>query len=216
MQFAKELSKNYFCIPKSTEMARGDKGSILDGFHGRLNDHIVIKQRNGKPVMCFYPKGKKVKWTENQKKHREVFKRATHYAAWVMSDPEKLAFYQQHEHDGINAYNLAIADYVHKPVIASIDLRKARGTDYYLIRVHATDDFIITGVDISTIDLSGKRAVFKAPRFRKTDVWLYRISSENLSTIHTIRALAYDYTGNHTMKEYVITPDEAMKRLPHS
>jgi hypothetical protein len=48
-------------------MTKVDKGSILNGFHGRLNDFMVVKQRNGKTIVCFYPQGQKVKWTENQK-----------------------------------------------------------------------------------------------------------------------------------------------------
>jgi hypothetical protein len=32
-------------------MARGEPGTIFEGFHGRFNDHIVIKHRNGKPIL---------------------------------------------------------------------------------------------------------------------------------------------------------------------
>jgi hypothetical protein len=197
-------------------MARGDKGSLLDGFHGRLNDFIVIKQRNGKPVICFYPKGKRIKWTANQVEHRQDFKSATWYARHAIKNPEKLAFYKAREHDGINAYNLAIADYMHNPSISSIDIRKARKKDEYLIRVHATDDFIVTRVQITLTDLTGKSSREDAIQFRKTDTWLYRIGSEQLSTILTIKAVAYDYPGHNASLEYHISPEENLKRLPHS
>ena len=197
-------------------MARGDKGTILSGFHGRLDDLIVIKQRNGKPVMCFYPKGKKVKWTENQKKHRIEFQFAIRYARLAIKDPVKLAFYEAREHDGINAYNLAISDYMHKPEIISIDIRKARGCDQYLIRVRAMDDFIVTQVRINLIDLTGNFKQVAPTQFRHTDLWIYRISCQKLSTLHAVKAFAYDNTGNHTMKLYQISPEESLNRLPHS
>ncbi len=197
-------------------MARGEKGSLLSGFHGRLNDMMVIKQRNGKPVLCIYPKGRRIKWTENQKKHRMDFKFATIYAAYAVNDPVSLAFYRQYEHDGINAYNLAIADYLHKPEITSIDIRKARGKDQYLIRVRATDDYIVTQVQLNLIELAGTCKREQAKQFRHSGLWICRISSEKLSTVGTIEALAYDYTGNHTLKKHLISPQEASKRLPRS
>ncbi len=198
-------------------MARGDKGSILDGFHGRLNEHIVIKQRNGKPVLCFYPQGKKVKWTENQKIHRQRFKDATAYAKQVMKNPDRLAFYRTYEQDGINAANLAIRDYMHEPEINSIDIRKSRKTDQYLIRVHATDNFIITKVDIALRDLSGKFILATdANQFRHTTLWLLKIDIEQLCQVHTIRVRAHDYTGNITVKDHNISPREAMKWIHHS
>ncbi len=73
-------------------MARGDTTNLLVGFHGRLNDDLVIKQRNGKPVLCCYPKGKKIKWTANQEDHRRVFKRAVRYARNAIKNPERLPF----------------------------------------------------------------------------------------------------------------------------
>ncbi len=197
-------------------MARGEHGSLLSGFHGRLNEFIVIKQRNGKPVMCFYPKGKRIKWTDNQKKHRQDFKDAARYASHAINIPERLAFYQEREHDGINAYNLAIADYLHAPVITSINIRKARGQDEYLVQVTAADDFMVTRVMLTLIDFDNKSSRGEARQFRKSDRWVYRIGSGQLSTIHTIRVFAYDYPGHYTIKEYRIDPEDAIRRLPHT
>ena len=198
-------------------MARGEKGSPFDGFHGRINDMFVIKQRNGKPVLCFYPKGRKVKWTENQKNYRQEFKWATRYASHALKIPEKLKFYQEREREGVNAYNLAVADYILKPAITSIRIRKSRWPEQYLVQVVATDEFIITGVQVQLFDLAGKnidRA--DATRFRHTDRWLYRVNSEKLSTVARIRAFAWDYTGHTAEMDYLVTPEEALKWLPHS
>lgn len=74
-------------------MARGDTSSLLFGFHGRLDDILVIKQRNGKPVLCLYPKGKKIQWTENQKKHRQDFMLAAIYARNAIKEAECRALY---------------------------------------------------------------------------------------------------------------------------
>ena len=197
-------------------MARGEKGSLLNGFHGRLNEFLVIKQRNGKPVLCFYPKGKKINWTENQAKHRLVFKSAAHYARYAIKKPELLTLYRQREHDGINAYNLAIADYLHLPVIVSVDIRKARKRDEYLVRVVAKDDFMVASVKLDLIDIDNKASAEEAKQFRKSDLWIYRIGCKKLSTIHAIRAFAYDYPGHHASREYLISPEEAISRLPHS
>jgi len=197
-------------------MARGEKGTIFDGFHGRFNEHIVIKHRNGKPIMCFYPKGRKVKWTKNQEEHRQRFKAATEYAKRTLKNADRLAFYQEREHDGINATNLAIADYMHMPEIISIDIRKARKLDQYLIRVHATDDFIVTRVTIDLLDLTGKKFLYSdATQFRHSTLWLLRIDGSQLSLAHTIKARAYDLPCNYTDKEYMIPPDEAVKWIPH-
>ena len=197
-------------------MARGDKDSLFFGFHGRINDQIVIKQRNGKPVLCFYPKRDKVKWTENQKLHRREFKMATMYAKMIMKNSGKRLFYEEREHDGINVWNLAIADFLIKPVINSIHIRKARGFDQYLIQVLATDNFLITGVRIDLFDLSG---IFMeqvhATQFRHTDRWMFRINSEKLSTVGHIKALAKDNVGHCATMEYMVGPED-LKRLPHS
>jgi hypothetical protein len=194
---------------------KGDKGTVFDGFHGRLNEFIVIQQRNGKPVMCFYPQKKKVKWTENQEKHRKEFKRAVRYARNTLKFPERLAFYQSREHDGINAYNLAIADYLHPPVIASIDIRKARNQNDYLVRVKATDNILVTRVVLRLVDLSGRMEDAEMTRFRKSDLWLYRISAGKLSTIRMFTASAYDFTSNYASMDYTISPEESINRLPH-
>jgi hypothetical protein len=196
-------------------MARGDKDNILNGFHGRLNDCIVIKQRNGKPVMCFYPKGKKVNWTENQDKNRQSFKRAARYARHAIRDPERLAFYRSREHDGVNAYNLAISDYSKKPVITSIGIRKARSRDAYLVRVRATDEFMVTRVELRLYDLAGQHKIANAIRYRKSNLWTCRVDGEQLGTIRSIRAFAYDYPGNHAEMDYIISPEESIMRIPH-
>jgi hypothetical protein len=197
-------------------MARGDKGSFFDGIHGRVNDIIVVKMRNGKPVMCCYPKGKKILWTQNQGKHRHSFKIAVRYAVRAIKDPERHAFYLSRLHDGLNAYNLAISDFMNKPVISAVDIRKARSRDAYLVRVHAKDEFMVTRVQLMLSGLDGKGRSAEATRYRKTDIWTYRIDGEQLSQIHTIRALAYDYPGHFAEMDYTINPEEALKQLPHS
>ena len=197
-------------------MLNKDKNNIFSGFYGRYNDEIVFKQRKGKTILCCYPKGKTIRWTTNQKEHRVKFKLASLYAGSVMKNPEKLKFYREREHDDVNAYNLAIADYLNRPVISSIQVRKARGRDQYLVQVRATDEFLITRVEIQLFDLSGKlmeRA--HATQFRHTDRWIYRVTGRKLCTIAFIRAIADDYTGHSVVAEYRVSPEDAKKWLPH-
>ena len=198
-------------------MLNRDKRNIFSGFHGRFNDDIVFKQRQGKTILCCYPKGQKVKWTENQKEHRVKFKLATMYAGSVMKNPEKLLFYQEREHDDINAYNLAIADYLKRPVISSIQVRKSRERGQYLVQVRATDEFIITGVEIQLFDLSGKfMERVHATQFRHTARWIYKIERGKLGTVALIKAIADDYAGHCAVMDYLISPEDAIKWLPHS
>ena len=104
--------------------------------------------------------------------HRHIFKRAVRYARHAIKDPERLAFCRSREHDDINAYNLAISDLMHKPVISSVNIRKARKNKEYLVRVRATDNFIITGVKICLVFFDGSRQIAEASRFRKSDLWI--------------------------------------------
>jgi len=124
------------------------------------------------------------------------------------------AFYKSREHNDINAYNLAIADFMHSPVISSVDIRKARSQEGYLVRVTATDNFMVTRVKLSLLYSDGKWREETATRYRKSDVWIWRTESDQLSKISTIRAQAYDFPGHSTLVEWHPATREPFKILP--
>ncbi len=103
---------------------------------------------------------------------------------------------------------------MNRPVITAIAIRKARNTAEYLVRVHAPDNFMVTGVQIILLFFDGSRQTAAATRYRQSDLWRCRIRGELLSRVHTLRAVAFDFPGNAAEVDYMISPVEAARFIP--
>lgn len=89
---------------------------ILRGASGTFAKEIVLRQRNGKTVMCKMPKPYPPK-TANQLANQERFKKANNFAKAAIKDPEKKAHYKSIAKPGQTAFNAAFQDAYHKPEV---------------------------------------------------------------------------------------------------
>lgn len=89
---------------------------ILRKASGTFAKEFVLRQRNGKTVMCKLPKPYPPK-TATQLANQERFKKANNFAKAAIKDPEKKAHYKAIAKRGQTAFNAAFQDAYHKPEV---------------------------------------------------------------------------------------------------
>jgi hypothetical protein len=87
---------------------------------------------------------------------RERFRLAVPYGSTVIADPERKAIYQASAKEkGISVFALTIGDFLNAPAVEEIDLSGYTGKSSETIRVTASDDFEVTGVEVAITDSNG-------------------------------------------------------------
>jgi hypothetical protein len=89
---------------------------VMKGASGTLGDQVVLRQRNGKTVMCKMPCPYPPK-TPAQLANQERFKRANDFAKAAIKDPVKKAYYKSIAKPAQTAFNAAFQDAYHKPEV---------------------------------------------------------------------------------------------------
>lgn len=92
-------------------MARIHNNPLLRGAHGRLGTFVVYKQYRYGTVASKYPDMSNVEPTEAQKKQRERFRAANHYAKVMMMRPEKVAEYTRMTKQNQTIQHVAMEEY---------------------------------------------------------------------------------------------------------
>ena len=97
------------------------------GFSGSIGN-IVFRQLSGKTVVSA-KRERVTKQSAQQRDNRMRFRSATYWAKAQMLDPEKKAFYlrKAKKLKLPNAYTAAIADYMRKSTIKSINVKSRDG-----------------------------------------------------------------------------------------
>jgi hypothetical protein len=89
---------------------------VMRGASGSLGDEAVLRQRNGKTVLCKrpceYPPS-----TPAQIANQERFKRANDFAKSAIKDPVKKAYYKSIAKPTQTAFNAAFQDAYNKPEV---------------------------------------------------------------------------------------------------
>ncbi|WP_074238539.1 hypothetical protein [Chitinophaga niabensis] len=146
---------------------------ILRGASGTFANEFVLRQRNGKTVMCKMPKPYPPK-TANQLANQERFKKANNFAKAAIKDPAKKAYYKSIAKPGQSAFNAAFQDAYHKPEV----------------EVSKQDQKIIVKTKgkhrIEKVKVGEHFAVFK------NEQWEY----ENKQPGGLLKVLVYDVAGN--------------------
>jgi|SRR5215208_466332 len=165
-------------------MAKVRKGSILSGMSGSLGKDLMLRHlRDGQTVAQTKPDFSDRKLSREQKEHHSRFKEAAAYAK-VAAQREPL--YAELAAGTIkNAYNIALGDWFHAPLIQRIERKNGR------IRVSARDNVRVARVQVTILDQEGK-VVEKGEGIRgKGDWWEYRFNAQG-----KILAEAWDLAGN--------------------
>src|SRR5262245_9417975 len=91
---------------------------------GRIGD-LVHYEFNGKPIVRSVPR-REIPPTPAEKNNQNRFRAASKFAHSTLTDPTQKARYSASAtRTGSTAYNVAVSDFMHPPVITAVDL-----TDY--------------------------------------------------------------------------------------
>jgi hypothetical protein len=114
-----------------------------------LGGQLVFRTlKDGRTIVCAAPDFSNRVLSTNQKAHHSKFKAGTEYAKVAQfSEP---IYAQLKEGTMKTAYNIALADYFHPPVIHEVKREGSR------LKIHASDDVLVTGVAVTAYSADGK------------------------------------------------------------
>lgn len=158
----------------------------------------------GKTILFSSNPERKSTRTEEQRLHRERFKKAAAYAKGLMDDPIAKAAYAKKAassgNDFVNAFTMAMRDYLRTPSVDSLDHSAYRGQIGDVIRVSVSDDFKVEQVTVSIIlpdgELHESGVAVKEP---DTAEFMYTATRAHAGVAgSTIRVTVTDKPGNVT------------------
>jgi hypothetical protein len=184
-------------------MAKQTGNIIMHGASGILGGQIVIRQRDGHVILSKPPAASKKEASAAQKAQKLRFQRAVLYGQRVLENPGLEAEYKAKAKELQSAYNVAVADLLHAPNIAEIDVTNYHGHTGDTIRVQVTDDFEVKQVALAIHNSDGS-LVEEGEAVRQENVidWRYTATAENAETSgDRIEIRAYDRPDNLAEEE---------------
>ncbi len=165
-------------------MARVKTNVIVEGLSGKLGDQLVFRHlRDGQTIVCVKPDFSGRVLSKDQKAHHERFRAA---AAYARGAALRQPIYAELAAGTIkNAYNLALGDWFHPPVIHSI--KKQAGK----ILVQASDDVCVASLRVLILDEAGNILEKGDAVQLEGDLWEYQPAAEG-----KVMAEARDLPGN--------------------
>jgi len=203
------LSINYPYIwyVKNVTVPKTNKNIITAGLSGGLGKQVVyVKETKGKrQYMRSWPKKiDKKKRTESQKMHLQKFYNlGINYWGNVKRTPDLLAAYQAKAVSPVNAYNLAMKDFMSDPEIKEIVPDRTSSAQRPVIRIRATDVIGVKKVDVTIMQTNGT-IILSGPATRSghSDNWLFAFALPDPSIGEIrVKVNAYDYPENSTTIE---------------
>ena len=130
-------------------MAKVVNNIFVRGLSGQVGGQFVMRRlRDGRTIVCKSPDFSHRKLSEAQKEHHMRVKQASAYAKPAsLSNP---VYAQLAEGTMKNAYNVAMGDWFHPPVIHRLGRYGAA------VRIWVTDDVQVAGVSVSVLDENGR------------------------------------------------------------
>jgi hypothetical protein len=167
-------------------MAKVKNNVITEGLSGKLNKRLVFRQmRDGSTVLCTVPDFSDRVFSEGQLSHQTRFKKASAYAKVAAQTHPLYAELAARLHKP--AYNLALSDWFHGPVIHEVTRQAGR------ISIDVTDNVKVASVRVTILDEEGQaQANGQAVRV-EDDRWEYETFAEG-----NILVEAFDLPGNVT------------------
>lgn len=180
----------------------------VQGASGMLGNNFVYRQVHGRTIMANRPK-KREKLSEKQLAQTDRFSDATYYAKKKTEMPQFKSLYQRGidlKKGILSAYAVALRDFLNAPKIEQLDVKDYTGEPGQLIRVRATDDFMVSSVSI-TISNAENQVIENGeamPRGKK-GLWRMMTTVRNTQVKGTvITVVAKDLPGNETTKVMTI------------
>lgn len=148
-------------------MARVHKNAIIEGLSGMIGDQLVFRTlRDGRTIVCSKPDFSRRVLSADQKAHHAKFRQAAAYAREAARTEPLYA--QLAAGTMKTAYNVALADFFHPPVIHSV----TRADSIVLIR--ARDDVKVAGVRVTMLDEAGTVLERGEALPAEGDTWRYQ------------------------------------------
>lgn len=185
-------------------MAKVRLNPVVQQVRGRVGDLVFRRHRNQTVV------GQKADLagrepTPSQAAQRERFRTAVRYGQTVLADPAKKDLYQaeaQSRKLGILA--LCVADFLNPPQIDQIDLSAYTGQAGQVIRVIATDDVEVVGVQVRITDANGALVEEGQAVSQGGGSWIYTTTAQApAGQAINVTATATDRPGNQTARTEV-------------
>ncbi len=147
-------------------MAKVVNNIFVRGLSGQLGGQFVIRRlRDGRTIVCKSPDFSSRVLSEGQKEHHTRFKAASQYARNASrSNP---IYARLAEGTMKNAYNVALGDWFHPPVIQRLGRYGAA------VRIWATDDVQVAGVQVLVLDENGNILELGEASQGRGDWWEY-------------------------------------------
>ena len=171
-------------------MAKLKNNKLLKGLRGKVGGLVFRLMPDGSTVVSRAPTRKKKKGTLAQMAYRNgTFKDRTQWAKWAQHE---YPIYAELAADRpmINAYNMAISDAAHPPVIQQVLRKEGR------ILVHAWDEIMVAGVKVTVHDAQGNLLEAGDASQVETGWWAYTPQAEG-----RVSASAWDLPGNQVHME---------------
>ena len=136
-------------------MAKVKLAPAVEAIHGHVGN-MLFRRCNGQEVVGKVPDRTNVVPTADQLAQQEKFKLAAFYGKTVLADTAKKALYTTAaEERGIQAFALAVADFLNPPTVDQVDLSKYTGKVGDTITVRASDELEISGITVGVRDEGG-------------------------------------------------------------
>jgi hypothetical protein len=181
-------------------MAKVKLSSALIRARGKMGN-VVFRKYHDEVIMAQVPDMSGVTPSAAQVAHRERFKLAVLYGHTVLADPAKKAIYEATaKAKGIPVFALTVAHFLRAPLVDQIDLSTYTGKAGESIRITASDDFAVAGVEVTIHDTGG--AVLEQGAATAADgVWNY-VTTTNLPAGQqvSIEVTATDRPGHKTTR----------------
>lgn len=181
-------------------MAKVKLSSALIRARGKMGN-VVFRKYHDEVIVAHVPDMSGHTPTDKQASHRQRFKLAVLYGHTVLADPAKKAVYEATAKvKGLSVFAVTVADFLNAPVVDQIDVSAYNGKAGDTLRITASDDFEIAGVEVAIHDTGG--AVLEHGAATAADgVWNY-VTTTDLPPGHpiSIEVTATDRPGHKTTK----------------
>ena len=160
------------------------------GLSGKYRNLVFRQMKDGRTILASAPDFSNRKLSKEQRTHHSRFKQAAAYArVAAKTNPSyaKLA-----EGTAKNAYNIALSDWFHAPVIHEVSRKDG------CIHVAASDNVLVTKVLVTISDHEGNIIEQGQATMRYDTLWEYATSAPAEATL-TVEA--FDLAGNCTKHE---------------
>ena len=174
-------------------MAKVLSNLIVDGLSGSLGRDLVFRRlRDGRTILCVKPDFSKRKLSGQQQEHHQRFREGAAYARVAAKTQPRYA--ELAAGTMKTAYNIALADWFHAPVIHTVDIHEGR------IRVSASDNVQVAGVGVFVLDAQGT-TLEQGQATRVDGLWWEYLPATAPDEWGKIRVEACDLAGNVTSVE---------------